>query len=302
MRLAGHPTYTPPASATSPDVKRVCSQSMLLSSIDAPDSKREPDRKAQLQRQISTDEKEKGKEVNIPIADFQRVESKVSTRVDMCHDRAVVQRDLVAELNQIRLGHQTRLATRIDRTVLANLGAQRAEVPHDEERARQRRQDTTVAVALVQRTREGQVQLPALAVAALVPLVAAGSSATDDHPLGDDDPEKRDERLDVARCDERAGDQRIYNPEAIPHVVEETVLPKVDADLAERLRTRDSGDGPVCRRETRDGDVYQEEYRVRDDEEVGLAFIERAPERCRGVTMGIGILGAFVEADGLAAI
>ena len=42
--LAGHPTYVTPESATSPEVKRVCSQSILLSSIDAPESNLDSDR------------------------------------------------------------------------------------------------------------------------------------------------------------------------------------------------------------------------------------------------------------------
>ena len=46
----GQPTYAAPASATSPEVKRVCSQSMLLSSIEAPERSLEPDRIAELKR------------------------------------------------------------------------------------------------------------------------------------------------------------------------------------------------------------------------------------------------------------
>jgi hypothetical protein len=46
--LAGHPAYTRAASATSPEVRSVCSQSMLLSSMEAPESSREPERRAHL--------------------------------------------------------------------------------------------------------------------------------------------------------------------------------------------------------------------------------------------------------------
>lgn len=49
-RRAGHPTYTSPASAISPEASRVCSRSMLFSSIDAPESSREPERRAHLHR------------------------------------------------------------------------------------------------------------------------------------------------------------------------------------------------------------------------------------------------------------
>lgn len=47
-RRAGHPTYVSPASAISPEANRVCSSSILLSSIDAPESSREPERRAHL--------------------------------------------------------------------------------------------------------------------------------------------------------------------------------------------------------------------------------------------------------------
>ena len=49
-RRAGHPTYSSPASAISPDANRVCSSSMLPSSIDAPESSREPERRAHLHK------------------------------------------------------------------------------------------------------------------------------------------------------------------------------------------------------------------------------------------------------------
>jgi hypothetical protein len=45
-RFAGHPAYATPESATSPEVKRVCSQSILLSSMEAPESNLDPDRMA----------------------------------------------------------------------------------------------------------------------------------------------------------------------------------------------------------------------------------------------------------------
>ena len=47
--FAGHPEYTAPESATSPEVSKVCSHNMLLSSIEAPDSRREPVRIAHLE-------------------------------------------------------------------------------------------------------------------------------------------------------------------------------------------------------------------------------------------------------------
>jgi hypothetical protein len=46
--FAGHPTKTMPESATSPEVSSVCSHSILLSSIDAPESNLDPERRSQL--------------------------------------------------------------------------------------------------------------------------------------------------------------------------------------------------------------------------------------------------------------
>lgn len=46
--LAGHPRYTTPASATSPDVSNECSNSILLPSMDAPDKSLDPNRIADL--------------------------------------------------------------------------------------------------------------------------------------------------------------------------------------------------------------------------------------------------------------
>lgn len=48
--FAGHPLYMAPASATSPEVSRECSHSVLPSSMDAPDNSRDPFRIAHLHK------------------------------------------------------------------------------------------------------------------------------------------------------------------------------------------------------------------------------------------------------------
>lgn len=50
--FAGHPEYTVPESATSPEASSVCSHNILLSSMEAPESSREPGRMAQLEAVI----------------------------------------------------------------------------------------------------------------------------------------------------------------------------------------------------------------------------------------------------------
>ena len=50
MRRAGHPAYAHPDSAISPEGRRVCSHSKLLSSIEAPDRSRDPFRIAHLNK------------------------------------------------------------------------------------------------------------------------------------------------------------------------------------------------------------------------------------------------------------
>lgn len=60
-------------------------------------------------------------EFHIPVSNLQTVESKYSTGVDMSNDGAVIQRDLVAQLDEIGFGHKHIMTASTYRAVLSNL-------------------------------------------------------------------------------------------------------------------------------------------------------------------------------------
>lgn len=80
---------------------------MLCSSIDAPESNREPERRAhlhKLKRHKYYSDNERG--YHVPIANQKTVEGKYSAGVDMSNDGAVIQGDIAAQLDEIGFSHK----------------------------------------------------------------------------------------------------------------------------------------------------------------------------------------------------
>lgn len=183
---------------------------------------------------------------DVPLANAELVEREVAARVDVRHDGAVVNRDIVAHLDQVRLGHEPDLAAREQRTVLADRGSKGAQVPRVVRGPADAAKDTAVVEPAVHGASNGEVQLPPLAVRALVPVVATLTPAPDDDPLGADDPEHDEEGQAGEHEDEAGGDEAEEDEELRAGPVEEVEVGVEAADGVDDLRDDDGADGLDC--------------------------------------------------------
>jgi hypothetical protein len=151
----------------------------------------------------------------------------------------------------------------------------------------------------MERTSQCEVELPPLAVTALVPVILPLVPTPNDDPLSDHDPEDGDEGLDVEDDDEGGGNEPVEEAEEVPVVLPEVGGGEdVELELAEDLGSGDGGDGPVGGGEAGDEDVDDDEDEVGDDEELGLALVEGLAEGGGGIAGGI-VLESGSETNGL---
>ncbi len=142
------------------------------------------------------------------------------------------------------------------------------------------------------------MQLPALAVTALIPFILTWGPPSNDDPFGNDHPEHRQYCLAVKARNEAHGDEAENKRKGIPLGLEKHW--EVNAELPEALCSGNRAYGPVCGRKACNCDVNGKDHDVRKNEEVGFAFVVGPTERCCRITLRIRFLGAFVETDGLA--
>ena len=129
------------------------------------------------------------------VTQTQSVQTELTTRVDVRHDRAVVNRHAVTHSYEIRLRkHKRRLAAGPDGAIFTDVRTHQAEEPHDILSARQVHEDVTTK-AMQSRLLKGEVELPARSVTARIPDELTREAASNNQPLGTNDPEQCNDSL-----------------------------------------------------------------------------------------------------------
>lgn len=107
-----------------------------------------------------------------------------TTGVQVADQTGIIDSNTVTKGKEVRLGEKDAGTTvGVYRTVLSNVRTQEAVVPGNVGRARDHGQETNSVIAVFDQRFAGKEELPALVVAALVPVVGAFLATTHDRPF-----------------------------------------------------------------------------------------------------------------------
>ena len=213
------------------------------------------------------------------VANDQRVEVEDAARVDVGDERSVVDGNSVAEGEKVRLGeHEGRKTAREERAVFSNVGAQGTEVHDSVVGAGDHANDTVTAVALTAQLLDCEEELPALAVAALVPVVVADLASAEENPLGCDDHTNREEGLGGVQDSDEDGKESIDEDGAPRGVGSVDWVLRID-DARDNLQRANRGNVPVECDEDGGEDGIEEDGPEAENVVRCLALVESATKR-----------------------
>jgi len=104
----------------------------------------------------------------------------------------------------------------MDKTISANLRAQSTKIPYNVYRTCDGRQDTSKSIAQREEAVQGEMHLPTLIIATLVPVILTLLPLANDRPLRRDQEQHGAKRQYIQDNDETDRSETVENTEAIP--------------------------------------------------------------------------------------